>query len=241
MKKILCHRFWLCLSARLGLCILLSLTACQSRTTAGGPTVAPSSPIVAPAQRVAAPSLLPAATAQVTSLPTMLKPYHLFQHYTIHIPDDVQIRPVGPNAAVEHTVYLMTAPNGETAAVFQHPFLMEDGTEPAPCGLVDRANHASSIECDGMVLTQTAQLPPDFLLAFGSRSIDLAYACTVLSPCPRDIPPESRYASDYVFVVMDDRRTTLLEWFISAAHSDVGDKRGIVAILRNTVLPSLTR
>jgi hypothetical protein len=241
MKKTLCHSLWLFLSALLGLCILLSLTACQSRTTAGDPAVAPSSPTVAPPQRVATPSLLPAATAQVTSLPTTLKPYQLFQQYTIHIPDDVQIKPVGPNAAVAHTVYLMTAPNGETATVIQHPFLMEDGAKPAPCGLVDRANQSSYIECDGMVLTQTEQLTPNFLLAFGSRSIDLAYGCTMNSPCPLDIPPESRYASDYVFVVTDDRRTTLLEWFISAAHAGVDDKRGIVAIVRNTVLPSLTR
>lgn len=153
----------------------------------------------------------------------------------------MQIRPVGPNTAVVHTVYVMTAPNGETATITLHPYLMADGTEPAPCGLIDTANQPSHIECEGMVLTPIEQLTSDFLFFGGSRSIDLAYSCTMHSPCPLDIPSENRYISDYVFVVTDARRTTLLEWFISGSRSREGDTRGIVAIVRNTVLPSLTR
>jgi len=155
--------------------------------------------------------------------------------YTIQVPDDFTVKRIAVSAAAAYA-FVAPSPQYTTIQVVVLPRVgitvtdEKTGKFPLP------------FQCEGGVPEST-----DYFEIAGSRTVyygwsvtDNAYECSMNSPCPWPAPPKSRYTTEYVFAVPDDRYCVEFTAMHVGASKNVTGFQGEGKLLRDVIVPSLS-
>ena len=143
--------------------------------------------------------------------------------------------------------YNFETPNGIDFTINLHPYNISSSPVPGKCLVstdFDAEITSAPIYCEGLELTDLFTVPAGWTVKYGSVMSDLSLACTMNSPCPVEVSPDTRYSIEYVFVVPDKSQSTILEFFVGDAFRSPSSKiegfEGLGAVLYNLTIPSLS-
>lgn len=169
--------------------------------------------------------------------PSKLKSAELAGKYIIHIPEKFALGRVSDKIAKTPIYFFQVAsPHDSTIQIFLLPHSKQEPSDKEVGG------SKQPFEYDGTSLPHRFTISGNRFVYYGWSVVDNAYECSMNSPCPWPAPPESRYATRYVFVLFDKPNDSIVEF--TAIHLG-GSKRisrveGEGELLRNTIIPSIT-
>ena len=130
-------------------------------------------------------------------------------------------------------------------AVFVHPYQASEMPDPGHCVVsqqLDLGVLSGPIYCEGLNLKDSFRIR-ERIVKYGWETDDTSADCTMNTPCPIKVPPATRYATTYVFVVPDKGRGNVLEFHAGYAArgptQEVNGFPGTARLLRDVVIPSL--
>lgn len=178
-----------------------------------------------------------------------LKEMYIVDKYVIEIPEDFTVYEPLSNSGTETSIYRVEAPNRSSFNIIVHPYLVSPLSVPGKCVVstdFDAGNTSAPIFCEGLELINLFTIPDGRVVKYGNVTSDLSLMlCTANSPCPVDVPIETRYSTTYVFVIADKSLETILEFYAGDAFrspsNEVDSFEGLGAILYNSIIPSLSK
>ncbi len=199
------------------------------------------------------PQQTPAQTATgLTSTPSSNRPFQSTQtvdlagKYSIEVPNNFSVTAV-PQNITNVPNYSFQDSNSDQFSVALLPYLSAQSQIPGQCAVsttYEAGVVGAPVFCEGLILTNWFTISNGLLAKYASRVADMTTQCTMNSPCPLKVPQDSRYSVDYVFLVPDKERQTLVEFFAGDAarmpSSQVQGFKGVAALLRDSIIPSLT-
>ncbi len=191
------------------------------------------------------------ASADLTSSPPSNGPYqstktvNLAGRYSVEVPIDFAVSEV-PQNITNVPNYAFQDSNSNQFSVALLPYMSAQSQVPGQCAVsttYDTGVVSAPVFCEGLILTNWFAIPNGLIAKYASRVTDMTTQCSMNSPCPLNVPQETRYAVDYVFLIPDKARQTLVEFFAGDAarlpSSQVQGFKGIAILLHDTIIPSL--
>lgn len=198
-----------------------------------------------PSEPTATPTVFDSRTPDSASNETVKK-VSIFDKYTIEVPGNFTVQETLPSSMMDHS-YDFETPNGIDFTINLHPYNISSSPVPGKCVVstdFDAGITSAPIFCEGLELTDFFIVPAGWPVKYGSVISDLSLACTMNSPCPVEVSPDTRYSIEYVFVVPDKSHSTILEFFVGDAFRSPSSKiesfEGLGAVLHNLIIPSLS-
>jgi hypothetical protein len=188
-------------------------------------------------QEAANPTLTPSAKSALT-----LKSVELEDTYRIQVPNDFTVDRV-PDivSSVPMYVFHRLPPHHTTIQVMVLPY-----SDVRRYGLVpineETGLFALPFTINGALPAFAYfNMPGGQYAYYGWTTGDTAYACTMNSPCPHKTPRNSRYQTQYHFVVFNKPNEPMVEFIASysGASKSVTGFRGDGKLLRDVIVPSL--
>lgn len=195
------------------------------------------------------PTITPTPTPTPTPEPTLsgiTKKVTLVNRYVIKVPEEFTVKEILSSPTTSDPIYTFTLPSGRSFDVIVHPYAVSAELVPGKCVVspeLDGGNQIAPAFCEGLTLNGLLSFPGG-IAKFGSQVTDLGLGCTANSPCPADVPADSRYSIQYTFVLPDKAGGYLLEFFAGDAFRGLSELidgfQGLGAVLNGVVVPSLT-
>jgi hypothetical protein len=210
--------------------------------------VATTTPILS---KTPAPTLAPTYIASQTSVSPSnikVKKVYIVDKYAIEIPEDFTVHENLSSTTTTVPIYRIETSNGASFDIAVQPYTVSSSLIPGRCVVstdFDSGTTSAPIFCEGLALTNLFTIPENRTIKYGSVISDLSLLlCTANSPCPVEIPPETRYSTTYVFVFADKSLDTILEFYVGDAFrgpsNEINDFEGLGAVLHNSIIPSLS-
>jgi hypothetical protein len=167
--------------------------------------------------------------------------------YVIDIPADYVVNEILSSPTTTDPIYSIETPEGTRFDIIVHPYTLSSTLVPGKCVASENYNagvEAAPIFCEGLELTDYFTISGGWSVKYGSAINDLTFQCTANSPCPVDVPAETRYSISYVFVIPDESYNTILEFYVGDAFRgpsmEMDNFEGLGALLHDSIIPSLT-
>jgi hypothetical protein len=149
---------------------------------------------------------LATATPTVSDSPTpdsssneTVKKVNIFEKYIIEVPGNFTVHETLPSSMMGHS-YNFETPNGIDFTINLHPYNISSSPVPGKCLVstdFDAGITSAPIYCEGLELTDLFTVPAGWTVKYGSVMSDLSLACTMNSPCPVEVSPDTRYSIEY--------------------------------------------
>lgn len=173
------------------------------------------------------------------------KTVNLAGQYSIEVPDNFSSTEV-PRTITNVPNYTFQVANSNQFSVALLPYLSSQSQSPGQCAVsttYDTGVVSAPVFCEDLMLTNWFTLSNGLMAKYASRVTDMTTQCSMNSPCPVNVPQETRYAVDYVFLIPDKARQTLVEFFAGDAarlpSSHVQGFKGVAILLHDSIIPSL--
>ncbi len=187
-----------------------------------------------------------AARPSATPVTTSTKKVDIVDKYLIEIPDDFTVQELFSSPITTVPAYNFGTPTGSYFSIFVHPYAVSSSPVLGKCVVstaFDGGATSAPVFCEGLELTRSFAIPSGWIVKYGNAVNDLSRDCTMNSPCPVNVPPDSRYSVSYVFVIADKPRATILEFYAGDAFrgpsGEVNGFEGLAVVLRDLIIPSL--
>ncbi len=198
------------------------------------------------------PQQTPAKIAtELTSSPPSNPPFQSTQtvdlagEYSIEVPNNFSFTAV-PQNITNVPNYAFQDSNSNQFSVALLPYLSAQSKIPGQCAVsttYEAGGVSAPVFCEDLILTNWFTISNGLLAKYASRVTDMTTQCSMNSPCPVQVPQNSRYSVDYVFLVPDKERQTLVEFFAGDAaripSSQVQGFKGVAVLLHDSIIPSL--
>ena len=198
-----------------------------------------------PERRLTKTSTLLASTPQSNLRSQSTKTVNLAGKYSIEVPIDFSVAEV-PGNITDVPNYTFQDSNSDQFSVALLPYVSAKSQIAGKCAVsttYDTGVISAPVFCEGLILTNWFTISGGLVVKFDTRVADLTTQCTMNSPCPVKVPPDSRYAVDYVFLIPDKETQTLVEFFAGdAARIPSGQAqgfKGVAVLLHDSIIPSL--
>ncbi len=177
-----------------------------------------------------------------------LKKVEIVDNYVIEIPADFTVHELLSSPVTSVPIYMVEAPDGSVFDLAVHPYAVSSNPIPGTCVVsaeFDAGETSAPVYCEGLSLTSSFTVPAGWDVKYGSAINDLTLAsCTMNSPCPVEVPPESRYSITYVFVIPDKSNNIILEFYAGDMFRGPSDEidgfQGLGFVLHDLIIPSLS-
>ncbi len=188
-----------------------------------------------------------AATSSATPSTTSTKKVDIVDKYILQIPDEFSVHEVLTSSITTVPTYDIESPTGQSFIIFVYPYMASPSPIPGNC-VVSTAFNAGTVSapvfCEGLDLTSSFTTPSNWIVKYGYTVDDLTQSCTMNSPCPENVPPETRYLYSYVFIIPDKPRAITLDFYVSDAFRNSSNEikgfQGLGAVLHDLIIPSLS-
>lgn len=198
------------------------------------------------------PQQTPAKIAtELASSPPSNRPFQSTQtvdlagKYSIDVPNNFSVTAVPPNITNVPN-YAFQDSNSNQFNVALLPYLSAESQIPGQCAVSKTYEDgvvSAPVFCEDLILTSWFTISNGLVAKYASRVTDMTTQCSMNSPCPVKVPKNSRYSVDYVFLVPDKERQTLVEFFSGDAaripSSQVQGFKGVAVLLHDLIIPSL--
>ena len=198
-----------------------------------------------PAQTPTKTSIKPASSPPSNQPLPSTKTVNLAGRYSIEVPSDFAVSEV-PQNITNVPNYSFQDPNSDQFSVALLPYLSAQSPVSGQCAV--STTYAAGVVgapafCEDLILTESFTISNGLLAKYASRVTDMTTQCSMNSPCPVQLPPDVRYSVEYVFLVPDNERQTLVEFFAGQAaripSSQVQGFQGVASLLHDSIIPSL--
>lgn len=204
---------------------------------------------------------IPSNTPERTSAPTdtalptseslsgsKVKTVNIVDTYVIEVPEDFTVYENLSSPTTVVPIYRFETSNHTSFNIAVHPYTVSSSPIPGKCVVstgFDAGTPSAPIFCEGLELTNLFSIPKGWTVKYGSAISDLSLLlCTMNSPCPVEVPHETRYSITYVFVIPDKSHGTILEFSVGDAFrnssNEINDFEGLGSVLYNSIIPSLS-
>lgn len=190
-------------------------------------------------------------TSSVTvesSFNVRVKKVSIVDKYVIEIPEDFIVYENLSSSTTVAPIYRIESSNGVGFDIVVHPYTVSSSLIPGKCIVstdFDTGTTSAPIFCEGLELTDSFTVSTGWIVKYGSSVTDISQAsCTMNSPCPVEISPETRYSTTYVFVIADKSLNAILEFYVGDAFrsssNEINGFEGLGSVLSDSIIPSLT-
>jgi len=198
---------------------------------------------------------VPMITPTVTALPApdsspnvIVKKVNIVDKYVIEIPEEFTVHENLSSLTTVVPSYRFETPNNTSFNIAVYPYTVSSSLISGKCVVstdFDAGTTSAPIYCEELELTNLFSIPKGWTVKYGSAINDLSLLlCTMNSPCPVEVPPETRYSITYVFVIADKSRDAILEFYIGDAFrgpsNEIDGFEGLGAVLHDLIIPSLS-
>ncbi len=173
------------------------------------------------------------------------KTVNLAGRYSVEVPNDFAVSEV-PQSITNVPNYSFQDSNTHQFSVILLPYLSAQSQISGQCAVsttYEAGVVSAPIFCEDLILTNWFTISNGLLAKYASRVTDMTAQCSMNSPCPVKVPPDMRYSVEYVFLVPDKERQTLVEFFSGEAaripSSQVQGFKGVALLLHDSIIPSL--
>ena len=194
--------------------------------------------------KITTPTKTPVSPTPTSGVKT--KSVDLAGKYTVNVPVGFTVTEVS-KAITKVPVYALVSPDGHNISILVHSYLSAGSQIPGECVVsnnFDAGTLSAPIFCEGLNLVDSLTISGNRYVKYGTVISDTSLDCTMNSPCPIKVPVETRYSKEYVFVVSDKSRSTIVEFFAGDAargpSNTVNGFEGVSATLHDIIIPSLS-
>ncbi len=179
---------------------------------------------------------------------TIVKKVLIADKYLIEIPEDFTVHENISSSTTTVPIYRIEESNGASFDIIVHPYLVSSSLIPGKCVVstdFDAGATPAPIFCEGLELINLFTISEDWTVKYRGVISDLSLLlCTANSPCPVEVPSETRYSTTYVFVVADKSLSTILEFYVGDAFrspsNEIDGFEGLGSVLHDSIIPSLS-